>query len=566
MASSINLLSEDQLLCPICLDVFVRPVSTPCGHNFCMSCVTAYWNDSPVCQCPVCKETFQRRPDLKVNTFISELALQFVSLKVTDACIRSPDQQQASCGAAVLCDICTDTKQEAVKSCLECLSSYCDVHLEPHHRVAGLKRHTLVDPLTSLEDRICKEHTRLLILFCRNDEVLLCDVCARSRHVNHDVVPVQRAYTEMKALLGGAEGKVQQMIQERLQKVRVLKDSVTQSKKESRDAIANSVQDLTELVSEIQKSQAELVKAMEEKQKAAEEEADGFIRSVEQEITKLQTTRKKLEELKRTEDQFYFLQSFPNPSLLPHTMDLSTVSFDRHREIHRLQKSLRKSVSQLRMLLSKMNTEIKQFSDGTDVSSDATLRYVQQYGQDVVLDPATAHPALLISGDRKQVRYSMEFSTWVNKILSPKMFAQHLAVLGDRGFSLSKFYFEVFVGRKTEWCLGVATASIDRRAAPLRNSHSGLWALWFLVDRFESFCTPNVPVHLGKVERVGVFVDYGRGQVSFYDVQTATLIYSFTDCFFTEELCPYFNPCDNEYGSNLDPMIIVPISTSCGAE
>lgn len=560
MASSNSLLSEEQFLCPICLDVFTRPVSTPCGHNFCMSCISSYWNGAPVCQCPVCKEAFERRPDLKVNTFISGLASQFMSLQVTDVNIWRPDQQQAGCGGAVLCDICTDTQQEAVKSCLECLTSYCDVHLEPHHRAAGLKRHTLVAPLASLEDRICKEHTRLLMLFCRNDKALLCDVCASLRHVNHDIIPVQRAYTEMKGLLGHTEAKVKQMIQERLQKVRAMKESVKQSETETKDVIANSTQDLAALVSEIWESQTELVKVMEEKQKAAEEQADGFIGSMEREIAELQRTTMKLGELKQTEDQFCFLQSFPNTSLLPHTMDLSTFSSNRHMEIHHIRRSLSETVSKLRMLLSKMNAKIKTFSGGTDVSNEAALRYMQRYEVNVMLDPDTAHPLLTLSDDMKQVRYNMGSGLWGNQILSPNMFTAHLAVLGQRGFSSRRFYFEVFVGGKTEWCLGVATASVQKRGALVRSPHCGLWAIWFLEDKFETFSSPNVPVHLGKVVRVGVFVDYDGGQICFYDVQTATLIYSFTECSFTEEVYPYFNPCDNEYGSNLDPMIIVPVS------
>ncbi|XP_049915653.1 E3 ubiquitin-protein ligase TRIM21-like [Epinephelus moara] len=552
MASSNSLLSEDQFLCPICLDVFTRPVSTPCGHNFCMSCISSYWDDTPVSQCPVCKETFERRPDLRVNTFISGLASQFMSLQVTDSHIWSPDQQQARCGGAVLCDICTDTQQEAVKSCLECLTSYCDVHLEPHHRAAGLKRHTLVDPLASLQDRICKEHARCLTLFCIDDGVLLCDVCAGLRHINHDVTSPRQAYEEKKALLGDTEAKVQQMIQERLQKVRVMKESVEQSKTESKE-------DLMRLVSGIQKCQTELVKVMEEKQKAAEEQADGFISSMEREITELQRTTVKLRELKQTEDQLCFLQSFPNRSILPHTMDLSTLSLNRQAEIHHVQKSLNKSVSQLRMLLDKMNTVIQKLSDGTDVSNDATLEYVQQYEVDVVLDHDTAHPLLILSDDGKQVRYSMDSALWVNPTLSQNTFTVDLAVLGQRGFGHS-FYFEVFVGGKTEWCLGVAKASIQRREAVVRSPHRGLWAIWFLKNKFEAFSSPNVRVYSGKVERVGVFVDYNGGQISFYDVQTATLIHSFTGCVFTEILHPYFNPCDNEYGSNLGPMIIVPVN------
>nr|CBN81604.1 Uncharacterized protein [Dicentrarchus labrax] len=424
MASSSSLLSEEQFLCPICLDVFNRPVSTPCGHNFCMSCITTYWTNAPVCQCPVCKAAFERRPDLKVNTFISELASQFMSLQVADALIWSSDRQQAGCG----------------------------------------------------------------------------------------------------------------------------------------DVMANSVQDLTALVSEIQRSQRELVKVMEEKQKTAEAQADGFIGSMEREINELQRTTMKLRELKQTKDQLSFLKNFPKHSLLPHTMDLSLFSFNRHVEVHHIRKSLSKSVSQLRMLLNKMNTEIKQFSDGTDVSNSATLRYMQQYEEEVLLDPDTAHPLLIISADRKQVRYSMGSGLWGNQNFNPHMFTEHLAVLGQRGFSSGKFYFEVFVGEKSEWCLGVAAASVQRIGALSRSPHSGLWAIWFLVDKFETFGSPNVPVHIGKVERVGVFVDYDGGQISFCDVQTATLIYSFTECLFAEELYPYFNPCDNEYGSNLEPMIIVPAS------
>ncbi|XP_031699943.1 E3 ubiquitin-protein ligase TRIM21-like isoform X1 [Anarrhichthys ocellatus] len=553
MASSNSLLSEDQLLCPICLDVFTRPVSTPCGHNFCMSCITCYWNGIPVSQCPVCKQSFERRPDLKVNTFISHLASQFVSLQVTDAHIWSPDQQQARCGGAVLCDICTDAQREAVRSCLECLTSYCDVHLEPHHRAAGLKRHTLVKPVASLEDKICKEHHRLLTLFCRNDGVLLCEVCAGLHHVNHDVVSVQHAHREMKALLGDTEAKVQQMIHERLQKVRDMKVTVGQNRTETKNVIANSVQNLTALISEIQ---TEVVKVIEEKQKAAEDQAAGCIGSMEREIIELQETTMKLRELKQTKDPLSFLQNSPNPPILPHTMDLNTIRFNGQVEILHIQRSFSKAVSELRMMLNKMSTEVQDVSDVTDVSNDATLRCIQQYEVDVVLDPDTAHPLLFLSDDRKQVGLRMGLRPMVN--LTPNMFTEHLAVLGQRGFSSRRFYFEVFVGGKTEWSLGVAKASVQRTGL-VRSPHFGLWAIWFIKDKIETFSSPNVPVHFGRVERVGVFVDYDGGQISFYDVQTATLIYSFPKCVFTEELHPYFNPCDNEYGSNFGPMIIVPV-------
>ncbi|XP_060951261.1 E3 ubiquitin-protein ligase TRIM68-like [Limanda limanda] len=554
MASSFSLLSEDQLLCPICLDTFTKPVSTPCGHNFCLSCLSSYWDNERVYQCPVCKERFERRPDLKVNTFISGLASQFRLLQVTNAHTWSPGPSKESAECAVLCDVCTDVQQQAVKSCFECLTSYCSVHLEPHHRAAGLKRHTLVDPLANLQDKICKEHNRILRLFCLSDKVLLCDICFRSQHMNHDVVPVQQAYGEMKDLLGDTEARVQLMIQEKQQKLEAMKESVKESKRETSEVIAESVKELTALVSEVQRSQTELVKVMEEKQKAAEEQAGVFIVVLEQELIELQRMKMKLMDIKQTEDQLCFLQTFPESVVLPLNTDLPSFSFNRHVELQNVQKHLSSSVSQLQTLLKKMTTEITTFS----ASNDVTLRNLQQYEVNVLLDPDTAYPLLVLSDDGKQVRYDKSPGRVYPK--RPNAFKRHLGVLGQRGLLSQRFYFEVLVSQKTEWCLGVATASVRRRREVTRNPDGGVWAIKFRVKSFEAFSSRGVTVYKGKVERVGVFVDYDKGQISFYDVQTATLIFSFSDCLFTEELYPYFNPCDNECGSNLDPMVIVPVT------
>lgn len=556
MASSSSL-SEDQFLCPICLDVFIRPVSTPCGHNFCMSCIRSYWDDTPHWECPMCKEYFPNKPNLKVNTFISELVSHVRSLRVTDSPVQSPRPDDD-----VRCDVCDDSQVVAVKSCLECQRSYCSRHLEPHHAASGLRRHTLLEPVANLANKICRKHRRLLKLFCRSDDSVLCDFCVGTEHVNHDVVPLQRGYDQMKALLGQSEAKVQRMIQERLQKVQNTRASVMESKAKAKEVIAKSTKDLTELGLEIKKVQAELIKVVEEKQKAAEQQAEGFISNMERELCELKATARNMEMLRQTKDQLSFLQSYPNQSLVPHTMDLSTFSFNHHLEMQHMQKYFRNSISQLQALLLQMNEEINKFSSSVgDASKEVALRYMQQYEANILLDPDTAHPLLSLSADGKQVRYNTGTGLWRNQVLTHNMFTEHLAVLGRTGFSARKFYFEVYVGQKTEWCLGVAKASIQRVGEIVRNPDRGLWAIWFLLDRFETFGCPGVTVHIGKVERVGVFVDYDGGEISFFDVVRATPIHSFTECFFTEELYPYFNPCDNEYGSNLGPMVIVPVCT-----
>ncbi|XP_060742244.1 nuclear factor 7, brain-like [Tachysurus vachellii] len=71
---SSSLLSEDLLLCPMCVDVFTDPVTTPCGHNLCKSCLTQCWDMSQHCRCPLCNKKFTKRPELKINTTLREVA------------------------------------------------------------------------------------------------------------------------------------------------------------------------------------------------------------------------------------------------------------------------------------------------------------------------------------------------------------------------------------------------------------------------------------------------------------------------------------------------------------
>ncbi|XP_062339482.1 E3 ubiquitin-protein ligase TRIM39-like [Osmerus eperlanus] len=542
MASCSSLLSEDQFQCSICLDVFTDPVSTPCGHNFCKACITKYWDNSDLCQCPMCKENFDKRPDLRVNTFNSLMKLQ---LEVSAGKRSQTQRPYKSCHALILYLYCTGTKLKALKSCLVCLASYCETHLELHQRVAALKKHKLIDPVENLEDRMCQKHERPLELFCRTDQTCVCRFCTEKDHETHDTVPLEEEFEERKTQMKKTEGDMQQMIQERLEKVQEIKLSVETSKRDAEREISDSVQVFTVLVRSIERSQAELIEVIEEKQKAAEKQAQGLIQDLEQEITELKRRSTELEQLSHTEDHLHLLQSFPSLSTPPHTKDWSEISVNSGLSVG----AVRRAVCQLEETLNKEMEKL----------SDTELKRIQQYAVDVTLDPDTAHPYLILSEDEKQVRHGDMKQDLPD---NPERFDRCVNVVGKQGFSSGRFYYEVQVEGKSNWDLGVVRESINRKGNITLSPEDGYWTVWLRNgDQYKALAGPDVLLSLRqKPQKVGVFVDYEEGLVSFYDVEARSHIYSFTGCTFTEKLYPHFSPYVNCGGKNSAPLIITPVN------
>ncbi|XP_071403290.1 E3 ubiquitin-protein ligase TRIM21-like [Centroberyx affinis] len=546
MASAISLLSEEQFLCSICLDVFTEPVSTPCGHNFCKSCITRHWESKQLSQCPLCNEKFHKRPELRVNTGFRDVVENFKKLNVIGRAesLVKPGE--------VPCDFCSGTKLKALKSCLVCLASYCETHLEPHQRVAAWKRHKLIDPVKNLEDRMCKKHDKFLELFCRSDQICVCVMC--TEHKTHDTVPLEEEYEEKKAQLGKKKAEVQEMIQERQQKLQEMKASVQLNKKDTEEAIAKSVEVFTALVASIQRNQAELIEVIEEKQRAAEKQAEGFIKELEQEISELQRRSTELERLSHTEDHLHLLQSFPSCSSSPHTYNWSGISVHSHLCVE----TVRRAVAQLEETLTKeMMTLLKDIElikeDLEKLPEDVRLKRIQQlYAVDVTLDPNTAHPQLILSKHGKQVRCGDRCKNLPD---NPERFDEHIDVLGKEGFSAGRFYFEVQV-KGDEWDLGVVRESINRKGYISYKPEKGTWVIWLRGGndcKARDNCCVNISLK-EKPEKVGVFVDYEEGLVSFYDVEAETLIYSFTGCTFKETIYPFFSPSYDKAA----PLMITP--------
>ncbi|XP_046707471.1 nuclear factor 7, ovary-like [Silurus meridionalis] len=505
-----SLLSEEQLLCSICLDVFTDPVTTPCGHNFCKSCLTRCWEKSQDGYCPLCKEKFAKKPELKINTTLREVADHFKKKSV-------PDKPE------VLCDVCTGEKVKAVKSCLYCGLTFCKSHLEPHNHVLKLTKHKLINPVENLKDYICQKHERALELFCRDDQTCVCQLCIEGDHKNHNTVPIEEESREWKTQLGKTKTDVQQMIPSRLEKIQQIKHSVDLRKRNTEKEKADSVEVFTALISSIERSQAELLKLMEEKQKAAVMQTEELIKELEQKITVLQRRDTEQEKLSHTEDHLHLLQVNSSMFSLPHTKNWTEISINTDLSGD----TARTSLSQLQHSLNEKLTK--------------TINDKLKEAVDVILDPDTAHPNLILSADGKQVSLGNKRQNLPD---TPERFNQCVCVLGKQSFSSGRFYYEVQVRGKTAWDLGVVRENINRKGKIIANPQNGFWSVILRnKNQYWACADPPVPLTLRKkVEKVGVFVDYEEGLVSFYDVNSRSLIYSFSGQTFTEKLYPYFCP------------------------
>ena len=181
---------QNEFQCTLCLDLLKDPVTIPCGHSFCKSCITGCWDQEHqmrVNSCPQCRRTFSPRPALAKNTILAEV-LGKLKTKLSADCYAGAGDVQ--------CDVCTGRKRKAVKSCLGCLNSYCQNHLEQHESLFKRKRHNLTDATGRLQEMICQTHDKLLEVFCRTDQTCICLLCTIDEHKNHDTGSAAAQRTE----------------------------------------------------------------------------------------------------------------------------------------------------------------------------------------------------------------------------------------------------------------------------------------------------------------------------------------------------------------------------------
>ncbi|XP_051243067.1 tripartite motif-containing protein 16-like isoform X5 [Dicentrarchus labrax] len=524
MAQQGNQLDRANFCCSICLDLLKDPVTIPCGHSYCMNCIKSFWDEDKekeIHSCPQCRQTFTPRPVLVKNTMLAvlveELKKTGLQAAPADHCYAGPED--------VSCDVCTGRKLKAVKSCLVCLVSYCEKHLQAHYEVAQLKKHKLVDPSKRLQENICSRHDEVMKMFCRTDQQCICYLCSVDEHKGHDTVSAAAERTEKQRELEVSRQNIQQRIQDREKDVKELQQQVEAINRSADKAVEDSEKIFIELISLIQKRSSDVKQQVRSQQETEVSRVKELQEKMEQEITELKRKDAEMKKLSHTEDHNQFLHNYPSLTALSE----STSSIN----IHPLKyfEDVTADVSELRDklqdVLSGKLTNVSLTVTEVDVllpqPEPKTRDEFLQYYHKLTLDPNTANIQLLLS---EQNRSAASVKEALLYCYHTDRFYYRAQVLSRQRLT-GRCYWEV------EWRGGayVAVAYRNITRGWSEESRFGFndksWALRCEKARY-TFLYNNIQTRVSgpQSSRVGVYLDHSAGILSFYSVsETMTLLH-----------------------------------------
>ncbi|XP_017163005.1 tripartite motif-containing protein 16-like [Poecilia reticulata] len=512
-------LDRETFSCSICLDLLKDPVTIPCGDSYCMNCITRFWDEGErkkSYHCLQCRKTFTSRPELQKNTMLAALVEQ---LKKTGLQADAAADHHYAGPEDVTCDVCTGRKLKAIKSCLVCLASYCEKHLQPHYDSAPFRKHKLVEPSKNLQENICSKH----------DEKCICSLCLIAEHKAHDTVSAAAERTERQRELEERRGKFQQMIQNQEKDVKMLQQEVEAINHSAEKAVEDSEKIFTQLIRLLQKRSSEVKQQIRSQQETEVSRVKDLQEKLEQEISELKRKDTELEQLSHTQDHNQFLLNYPSLSALSESTHSSSINIHplRHFEdvtaaVSELRDKLQDVLRDSWTNISLMVTEVDVLLSGPEPKSRAGFL---RCSCKITLDPNTANKWLVLSeGNRK--------ATVMDQ---PQPYSSHSDRFTDWYQVLSR---ESLTGRcywEVEWsglCVRVAVAYKNISRAGGGNEcgfgyNDKSWAL-YCYQKFLQFGHNNIWTSISGPgsSRLGVYLDHTAGLLSFYSVsETMTLLH-----------------------------------------
>ncbi|XP_072227156.1 tripartite motif-containing protein 16-like [Leuresthes tenuis] len=520
-------LDRETFSCSICLDLLKDPVTLHCGHSYCRNCIKAHWDGEDqkgIHSCPQCRQTFIPRPVLGKNTMLAALVEQLkktgLQAAPADHCYAGPED--------VACDVCSGRKLKAIKSCLACLASYCEKHLQPHYDSPPLKKHKLVEPSKNLQENICSRHDEVMKMFCRSDQKSICYLCSVEEHKGHDTVSAAAERTERQRELEGSRQQIQQRVQDREKDVKLLQQEVEAINQSADKTVEHSEKIFTELIRLLQKRSSEVKQQIRSQQETEVSRVKELQEKLEQEITELKRKYAELQQLSDTEDHTQFLQNCPSVSALRESTPSSSIKIRplRHFEavtaaVSELREKLQDILREEWTNISLRVTEVDVLLSEPEPKSRAGFL---KYSCEIKLDPNTANRQLLLSEGNRKVTFMNQPQSYSDH---PDRFTGWFQVLSRESLT-GRCYWEVERGGKG---VGVAVAhkNISREGGNecVFGCNDKSWSLYWDPNNY-TFIYNKIKTSIsGPVSsRVGVYLDHRAGILSFYSVsETMTLLH-----------------------------------------
>ncbi|KAF1449614.1 E3 ubiquitin-protein ligase TRIM39, partial [Spheniscus demersus] len=371
---------------------------------------------------------------------------------------------------------------------------------------------------------LCAQHDERLKLFCEEDEEAICVVCRESlHHRSHTVYPIEEAAQVYKV-------KLQKSLEHLSKEVEDMKKRESAERMKTQECKETVKKKRERIVSEFGKLHRLLADEEKLLLQKLEEEEKRILLMINENLARLVEQKSLLEEL------------------ILEIKEKTQQPADRHRSPFRCEGVKFQSSKAVSVTL-KENYSIPERCLG--------LRdMLKKFKVEVTLDPETAHPELTLSEDCKSVRRGSK-KLLLSLFDNPKRFSTAPVVLGSQVFFSGRCYWEVQVGDKPEWGLGLCRESASRKGNVFFSPNNGYWVLRLQNGgNYEALTLPVSPLTLSvRPRRIGIFLDYEAGEISFYNVSDRSHIYTFTDKF-SGNLRPLFFLGAFLGGRNAEPLVI----------
>uniref|UniRef100_A0A3Q2QJ85 E3 ubiquitin/ISG15 ligase TRIM25 n=1 Tax=Fundulus heteroclitus TaxID=8078 RepID=A0A3Q2QJ85_FUNHE len=544
--------SPELLDCSICLQLLDEPVTTACGHSYCMKCINTFWDTKPNLEekysCPECRTTFSPKPVLHRNTVLAYV-LEEHKRKISPSAAAADDEDDdAASPGEVPCDSCTERKRKAEMYCLMCLASFCETHLQPHFQVPVLKRHKLIQASTRIREGICSLHDRRFEIYCRTDEQLVCPLCV-VEHKNHDIVEITTEVNAKQDQLERARQEITGRVLVSQEKMEQLKEAAKSIRDAAWEASDNFEEQCTEhlrlYVHSLEKKCTEMRDKVEEVEKAGVDWTTNHIGRLEREIHNLKGLGQNLCQLAQTDDPIQFIKDFQSLG------DLHVLPGSDEGPLP-LTKLVSGKKDQLKNMCDKQRVQL--FGHFKDYTMLNILRkpYIESTSRKDMLmkstyivpelDPNTVHACLYMTNTKRELSWGITGQAHPDH---PDRFTGFYQSMCQNGLQ-ENHYWEV------EWDGGIVEVAVSYKGIQ-RKGQSKDCCFGHNKLSWKMICSPSGctfwhnNLHKGLIppaqsRRVGVHLKYTEGKLSFYSVSGSgmlTLLHR-VQTTFTEPLYPGF--------------------------